>query len=91
MLNKDYKEMLQCLLEEGVRFLLVGAYAVAARASGRTQDLADLEKLESGQPQNQKPASLNRYRSGVSAPDEPVAARVSVRPSREHSKQSLWS
>ncbi len=29
MLNEDYKEMLQCLLEEDVRFLLVGAYAVA--------------------------------------------------------------
>jgi hypothetical protein len=29
MLNEDYKEMLQCLLEEKVRFLLVGAYAVA--------------------------------------------------------------
>lgn len=29
MLNKDYKEMLQCLLEENVKFLLVGAYAVA--------------------------------------------------------------
>jgi hypothetical protein len=24
MLNEDYKEMLQCLLEEDVRFLLVG-------------------------------------------------------------------
>jgi hypothetical protein len=28
MLNKDYKEMLECLLGENVRFLLVGAYAV---------------------------------------------------------------
>ena len=92
MLNEDYKDMLQCLLEEKVRFLLVGAYAVAVygypratkdidvfvraapdnasnlmralrrfgaplsdvseadfsveRASGRTQDLADVEKLE---------------------------------------------
>jgi hypothetical protein len=84
MLNKDYREMLQCLLEEKVRFLLVGAYALAVhgfcgveferayanrksvivegleipvisvpdliankRATGRTQDLADVEKLES--------------------------------------------
>ena len=30
MLNEDYKEMLQCLSEENVTFLLVGAYAVAA-------------------------------------------------------------
>jgi predicted nucleotidyltransferase len=101
MLNKDYKEMLQCLLEENVKFLLVGAYAVVGiifqignsprridiitsasgldfekaysnkqivileglevpvislqdlivnkRASGRAQDLADVEKLVSTQ------------------------------------------
>ena len=30
MLNDDYKEMLQCLAAEGVEFLLVGAYALAA-------------------------------------------------------------
>jgi hypothetical protein len=30
MLNEDYKEMLQCLAEEDVKFLLVGAYALAA-------------------------------------------------------------
>ena len=29
MLNKDYKDMLQCLADEEVRFLLVGAYALA--------------------------------------------------------------
>ena len=30
MLNEDYKEMLQALADEKVRFLLVGAYALAA-------------------------------------------------------------
>ncbi len=30
MLNEDYKEMLQCLVDENVKFLLVGAYALAA-------------------------------------------------------------
>ena len=30
MLNKDYRDMLQALGEEKVRFLLVGAYALAA-------------------------------------------------------------
>ena len=30
MLNEDYKDMLSCLSDEGVRFLLVGAYALAA-------------------------------------------------------------
>lgn len=40
MLNKDYKEMLQCLLEENVRFLLVGAYAVAVYGYPRaTKDI----------------------------------------------------
>lgn len=40
MLNKDYKEMLQCLLEEKVRFLLVGAYAVAVYGHPRaTRDI----------------------------------------------------
>jgi predicted nucleotidyltransferase len=40
MLNKDYKEMLECLLEERVRFLLVGAYAVAVHGFPRaTKDI----------------------------------------------------
>ncbi len=30
MLNEDYKDMLQALVDEKVRFLLVGAYALAA-------------------------------------------------------------
>lgn len=29
MLNPDYKEMLECLSQEGVSFLLVGAYTLA--------------------------------------------------------------
>jgi predicted nucleotidyltransferase len=40
MLNKDYREMLQCLLEEKVKFLLVGAYAVAVHGFPRaTKDI----------------------------------------------------
>lgn len=40
MLNNDYKEMLQCLSEENVEFLLVGAYAVAAYGYPRaTKDI----------------------------------------------------
>ncbi len=38
MLNEDYKEMLQILLEENVKFIVVGAYALGAygfpRATG---------------------------------------------------------
>ena len=40
MLNEDYKEMLQCLAEEDVKYLLVGAYALAAHGYPRaTMDI----------------------------------------------------
>jgi len=35
MLNEDYKDMLRALSEEKVRFLLVGAYALAAHGYPR--------------------------------------------------------
>jgi hypothetical protein len=39
-LNEDYKEMLRCLADEGVEFLLVGAYAMAAHGYPRaTMDI----------------------------------------------------
>ena len=40
MLNEDYKDMLHSLFEEKVRFLLVGAYALAAHGYPRaTMDI----------------------------------------------------
>jgi predicted nucleotidyltransferase len=40
MLNDDYKDMLQCLSAEGVRFLVVGAYALAVHGFPRaTKDI----------------------------------------------------
>jgi predicted nucleotidyltransferase len=40
MLNEDYKDMLRCLLDEKVKFLLVGAYAVAVYGYPRaTKDI----------------------------------------------------
>lgn len=42
MLNKDYKEMLQCLNANDVKFLVVGAYA-----TGREKDRIDAEMLKS--------------------------------------------
>jgi len=40
MLNEDYKEILQCLADEEVSFLLVGAYAMAAHGFPRaTMDI----------------------------------------------------
>jgi hypothetical protein len=42
MLNKDYREMLQYLSDEGVKFLLVGAYALAAHGFPRATKDIDL-------------------------------------------------
>ncbi|TLY62454.1 MAG: hypothetical protein E6K52_05560 [Gammaproteobacteria bacterium] len=40
MLNNDYKDMLECLSVEGVRFLVVGAYALAVHGYPRaTKDI----------------------------------------------------
>jgi predicted nucleotidyltransferase len=40
MLNEDYRDMLRALSDEGVRFLLVGAYALAAHGYPRaTMDI----------------------------------------------------
>ncbi|MBS0365049.1 MAG: nucleotidyl transferase AbiEii/AbiGii toxin family protein [Proteobacteria bacterium] len=40
MLNKDYREMLKCLSDEGVRYLVVGAYALAVHGFPRaTKDI----------------------------------------------------
>ncbi len=44
MLNEDYRDMLLALSEEEVRFLLVGAYAMAAHGYPRaTMDIEGLE------------------------------------------------
>jgi 2-hydroxy-3-keto-5-methylthiopentenyl-1-phosphate phosphatase len=42
-LNPDFREFIQSLNDNGVRYLVVGGYAVALH--GRLQDLADLENL----------------------------------------------
>lgn len=42
MLNKDYREMLQLLLEERAEFLVVGAYAMAAHGVPRATGDIDL-------------------------------------------------
>lgn len=42
MLNSDYKDMLQVLLDNGVRFLLVGAYAMGAHGYPRATGDIDI-------------------------------------------------
>lgn len=57
MLNRDYKEMLQCLAAEGAEFLIVGAYALAAH--GLPRSTADFDIWVNPTPEN----SLNVYRA----------------------------
>jgi hypothetical protein len=64
MLNEDYKEMLQCLLGEKVRFLLVGAYAVAVY--GYPRATKDIDIFVRAAPENA--ASLMRALARFGAP-----------------------
>ena len=64
MLNKDYREMLQCLLEEKVRFLLVGAYALAVH--GHPRATKDIDFFVWATPQNA--ANLIRALTRFGAP-----------------------
>jgi len=47
MLNEDYSDMLRCLLDEKVEFLLIGAYALAAHGYPRATKDMDLWLLAS--------------------------------------------
>jgi hypothetical protein len=47
MLNEDYRDMLQALSDEKVRFLLVGAYALAAHGYPRATMNIDIWIMQS--------------------------------------------
>lgn len=59
MLNNDYKEMLQCLAEEKAKFLVVGAYALAAH--GYPRATMDIDLWVQPSPENAK-ATLRALR-----------------------------
>ena len=42
MLNPDFREMLSCLRDEGVEFIVVGAYALAAHGLPRATGDIDI-------------------------------------------------
>ena len=69
MLNNDYKEMLQCLSEEDVKFLLVGAYALAVHGFPRATK--DIDFFVWATPQNA--ANLIRALVKFGAPTDGVA------------------
>ena len=52
MLNEDYKDMLQSLQAEGVKFMLVGGYAMAAH--GHPRSTLDIDFWVMASPENAK-------------------------------------
>ena len=61
MLNEDYKDMLHALSEEKVRFLLVGAYALAAHGYPRATMDIDIWVMPSPQNADAVLRALRRF------------------------------
>ncbi|MFH0998470.1 MAG: DUF6036 family nucleotidyltransferase [Pseudomonadota bacterium] len=61
MLNEDYKDMLHALSEEKVRFLLVGAYALAAHGYPRATMDIDIWGMPSPQHADAVLRALHRF------------------------------
>ena len=61
MLNEDYKDMLHALSEEKVRFLLVGAYALAAHGYPRATMDIDIWVVPSPQNADAVLRALRRF------------------------------
>jgi len=66
MLNSDYKEMLQILLENEVRFLIVGAYAMGAHGYPRATGDLDIWVEASEKNSRKVYKSLTRFGSPLS-------------------------
>jgi hypothetical protein len=65
MLNEDYRDMLRTLSEEKVRFLLVGAYAVAAHGYPRATMDMDIWVMPSRQNADAVFRALQRFGAPV--------------------------
>jgi len=61
MLNEDYRDMLQALSDEKVRFLLVGAYALAAHGYPRATMDIDIWVMPSPQNADAVLRALRRF------------------------------
>ena len=61
MLNEDYRDMLQALVDEKVRFLLVGAYALAAHGYPRATMDIDIWVLPSNENADAVLRALTRF------------------------------
>ena len=61
MLNEDYKDMLQCLAGENVKFMLVGAYALAAHGYPRATMEIDIWVMPSPENAGAVIRALHRF------------------------------
>jgi hypothetical protein len=72
MLNEDYRDMLQSLADEKVKFLLVGAYALAAHGYPRATMDIDIwvmqspDNADAGKPADQLLAERTRRKASCS-------------------------
>ncbi len=88
MLNEDYRDMLQILFENEVRFLLIGAYAMAVH--GYPRATADFDIWIEATPENSRKlyASLGKYGtpridiSETSFAEEGIIFQIGVAPRR---------
>jgi predicted nucleotidyltransferase len=63
MLNEDYRDMLQALADEKVKFLLVGAYALATHGYPRATMDIDIWIMQSPENANAVLRALRRFRT----------------------------
>ena len=66
MLNPDFKEMLSCLRDEGVEFLVVGAYALAAHGFPRATGDLDIWVSSSSENAARIMRALTRFGASIS-------------------------
>jgi predicted nucleotidyltransferase len=79
MLNPDFREMLSCLRDEGVEFIVVGAYALAAHGLPRATGDIDIWVRNSRENALRVMSALSKFgapTSGLSENDFTAADRV---------------
>ncbi len=78
MLNEDYKEMLQCLSDAGVDFLVVGAFAMAVHGRPRATGDMDLWVVPARDNARKVYAALARFGAPLDQVDETTFATPGV-------------
>ena len=78
MLNSDYKDMLQVLLDNGVKFLLVGAYAMGAHGYPRATGDIDIWVEPSAENSARVYCSVAAFGASLHEIDETTFATLGV-------------